>query len=149
MSGAPESHDEAPRPHKAVKADINVTPLVDVVLVLLIIFMVVTPQMEAGATVELPSASNPDKEAQGTLEPTTLSITKAGQLYFDKEPLDRSALEERLKTLHQEKPELRLMLKADKAVDYEKVRSLFKTCQQIGFPGVSLQVLDRANQHQG
>jgi biopolymer transport protein TolR len=146
MSAASESHDEAPRPHKGVKADINVTPLVDVVLVLLIIFMVVTPQMEAGAAVDLPAARNPDTEAPGSLEPTTLSITKDGKLYFDKEQLEAPQMEERLKALHREKPELRLVLKADKAVEYEQVRSLFKTCQQIGFPGVALQVIDRANQ---
>jgi len=148
MSAASDSHDEAPRAHKGVKADINVTPLVDVVLVLLIIFMVVTPQMEAGAAVDLPPAANPDTETPGALEPTTLSISRDGKLYFDKDVVDAPEMEKRLKALHEEKPQLRLVLKADKAVEYEQVRTLFKTCQQIGFPGVALQVIDRANPQQ-
>jgi biopolymer transport protein TolR len=128
-------------------SDINVTPLVDVVLVLLIIFMVVIPQMEAGAAVDLPAAGHPDAEAQD-LKPTTLSVTRDGRFFFEKEPLAREALEERLTRFHQEKPEARLVLKADKLTDYEHVRTLFRTCQQIGFPGVSLQVIDKANQQQ-
>ncbi|MBX5481697.1 MAG: biopolymer transporter ExbD [Myxococcaceae bacterium] len=147
MNGAPESQAEEPRRSSGgPRAEINVTPLVDVVLVLLIIFMVVAPQMEAGVTVELPAASHPDAEAQGALEPTTLSIAKDGTIFFDKEPLARDALVAKLKALHEEKPDTRLTLKADKAVAYEKVRSLFKACQQLGFPGASLQVIDKANQ---
>ncbi|MCI0672993.1 MAG: biopolymer transporter ExbD, partial [Myxococcaceae bacterium] len=77
---------------------------------------------------------------------TTLSVTRDGQLFFEKEPLDRDSLVGRLKAFHEEKPDVRLVLKADRKAAYEDVRSLFKTCQQIGFPGVSLQVIDKANQ---
>ena len=144
-----ESHsdahgDETPRRTSSVKADINVTPLVDVVLVLLIIFMVVTPQMEAGVQVDLPPAKNPDAESKG-LEPTTLSVGKDGKIYLDKDPIALAELERHLKELHEEKPETPLVLKADKAAAYGKVRNLFKTCQSIGFPGVSLQVIDKGD----
>jgi biopolymer transport protein TolR len=125
----------------------NVTPLVDVVLVLLIIFMVVIPQMEAGAAVDLPAARNPDAE-NAELKPTTLSVTRDGRFFFEKEQLAKDALRERLERFHQEKPEARLVLKADKLTEYEHVRTLFRTCQEIGFPGVSLQVIDKANQQQ-
>ena len=61
------------------KPAMNVTPLVDVVLVLLIIFMVVTPQMEAGVSVTLPSIKNPD-QGNASMQPTTVSLTKDGKL---------------------------------------------------------------------
>ncbi len=136
-------HDDAPpRRGGGVKADINVTPLVDVVLVLLILFMVVTPQMEAGVAVDLPPANNPDAESSG-LEPVTLSISKDGALHLDKDRIEPAQLEHQLKTLHAEKPDQQLVLKADKAVAYGKVRDVFKTCQGAGFPGVSLQVIEK------
>jgi biopolymer transport protein TolR len=127
-----------------VKPEINITPLVDVVLVLLIIFMVVTPQMEAGASVTLPSIVNPDK-GNGALEPTTVTLSKDGRYYFEKEELSEDELMNRLKSLREAKPETRVVLKADTALAYGKVRSMFKRCQELGFPGASLQVIDRAN----
>jgi biopolymer transport protein TolR len=127
-----------------VAPDINVTPLVDVVLVLLIIFMVVTPQMEAGVSVTLPSIRNPD-EGNGSLEPTTVTLTKDGRFYFEKEQRTIDALITELKALHAAKPDNRVVLKADKELEYGKVRELFKACQDMGFPGVSLQVIDVAN----
>lgn len=132
-------HNDAPKRRQGVKADINVTPLVDVVLVLLIIFMVVTPQMEKGAQVELPKAHHPDEKTQ-TLEPAILSLTAQGQVYLEKELLREADVESRLKALRQAKPQQKLLLKADKKVPYGKVRGLFHTCQQLEFPGVSLQV---------
>ncbi len=127
-----------------LKPDINITPLVDVVLVLLIIFMVVAPQMEAGASVTLPAISNPDK-GNGALEPTTVTLTKDGRLFFEKEELAEAVLLEKLKALRETKPEARVVLKADAGLAYGKVRAMFKRCQELGFPGASLQVIDRAN----
>lgn len=136
----------APRKkRRAVLApEMNVTPLVDVVLVLLIIFMVVTPQMEAGVSVTLPSILHPD-QGNGSLEPTTVTLTKDGKLFFEKEELTVDMLMARLKDVHGSKPESRVVLKADKDLEYGKVRALFKACQDLGFSGVSLQVIDVAN----
>ena len=138
--------EDAPstRRRGGLKPEINITPLVDVVLVLLIIFMVVAPQMEAGAAVTLPSIANPD-QGNGALEPTTVTLTKDGRLFFEKEELDEEALVKRLEALHAAKPETRVVLKADAALAYGRVRSMFKRCQELGFPGASLQVIDRAN----
>ena len=74
---------EPPRP------EMNVTPLVDVVLVLLIIFMVITPQMEAGASVTIPGISNVDAESKTKLEPITQRAKSqgVGDLY---NPMDKS-----------------------------------------------------------
>ena len=142
--GADLSDGSAPRRRGGVKPEINITPLVDVVLVLLIIFMVVAPQMEAGASVTLPSLSNPD-QGNGALEPTTITLTKDGRFFFEKEELDEDTLVARLKALRETKPTTRVVLKADTALAYGKVRAMFKRCQALGFPGASLQVLDRAN----
>ena len=139
-------NEDAPsvRRKGALKPEINITPLVDVVLVLLIIFMVVTPQMEAGASVVLPSIANPDK-GNGALEPTTVTLTKDGRFFFEKEELEEEVLVDRLKALHQAKPDTRVVLKADTGLAYGRVRAMFKRCQELGFPGASLQVIDRAN----
>jgi len=122
--------------------EMNVTPLVDVVLVLLIIFMVVTPQLEAGAAVELPAVVNPDKGEENSLTPITVSLTTQGALFLDRKELPRTQLVEQLRAAHEKDPEARVVLKADRAVRYAEVRGVFKTLQDIGFPGISLQVVD-------
>jgi biopolymer transport protein ExbD len=126
----------------------NVTPLVDVVLVLLIIFMVIMPQMEKGIAVNLPGILNTEQTEQ-KLEPITLSLTKTGKLFIEKDLFERQVFFEKLKALHDEKPERRIVLKADKDTRYDEVRELFKSCQEIGFPGISLQVGDRNKRGEG
>ena len=69
---------------KGPSPDMNVTPLVDVVLVLLIIFMVVTPQMEAGAMVDLPAVRNPDPQHK-SMKPITVSVTAKAELWIEKD----------------------------------------------------------------
>ena len=133
------------RRQSGARPEINITPLVDVVLVLLIIFMVVVPQMEAGVAVVLPTLANPDA-ANGELEPTTVTLTRDGRLYFEKDAITPQALEAKLQALHRARPEARVVLKADAALEYGKVRTMFKRCQALGFPGAALQVIDRANQ---
>ncbi|WP_164011320.1 ExbD/TolR family protein [Pyxidicoccus trucidator] len=129
-------------PRRAIVPEMNVTPLVDVVLVLLIIFMVVTPQIEAGASVELPTATNPDKENK-ELKPFTVSLASNGAFFLDRKELKRDALLTELKAVHQKDPEAPVVLKADRGVRYSEVRGVFKAMQDIGFPGINLQVVDR------
>lgn len=130
------------RPERA-KPDINVTPLVDVVLVLLIIFMVIVPQMQAGASVNLQGIQNPDKKPPPKQAPITLSISSEGTLYLEKSRLEHDALVAKLKELHAAAPGRKLILKGDKQAPYGVVRAVFKQCQGLGFPGVSLQVGDK------
>ncbi len=129
------------RPERA-KPDINVTPLVDVVLVLLIIFMVIVPQMEAGASVDVPGIRHPDAQTSAS-QPLTVSITAGGSIFLEKMPVDRAQLVDELKRHRAIAPSQRLVLKGDKTVSYGTVRAIFKDCQGLGFPGVSLQVGDR------
>ena len=118
----------------------NVTPLVDVVLVLLIIFMVVIPMMEKSAHVELPSVFNVDPEAKGKTDPFTLSVTSDGSMFFERDRLELDALLNKLREANEREPHRRLVLRADHASHYGDVRKLFKQCQEIGFPGISLRV---------
>jgi len=118
----------------------NVTPLVDVVLVLLIIFMVVVPMMEKNPSVLLPDLKNPDAEAKSKTDPFTLAVTSEGDLYFEQDKLSDADLEKRLIQANKDEPAKRLVLRADRTTEYADVRRLFKICQGIGFPGISLRV---------
>lgn len=121
-----------------LRPEINVTPLVDVVLVLLIIFMVIAPQLEAGDRVELPGISNVDKTSK--LESFTLTVTASGRYLFDKQAIEEQRLEPELAAAHAREREKRLVLKADRGVKYGKMRDLFARAQKTGFPGVALMV---------
>jgi biopolymer transport protein TolR len=118
----------------------NVTPLVDVVLVLLIIFMVVIPAMDQSAAVDLPSLLNVDKEAKSKVDPFTLSLTASGDLYFEQNQLSIERMAEVLREANHKDPSRRLILRADRVAKYGVVRDLFKSCQEVGFPGVALKV---------
>jgi biopolymer transport protein TolR len=118
----------------------NVTPLVDVVLVLLIIFMVVIPMMEKSVQIELPNIFNVDPEAKGKTDPYTLSLSKDGSMYFEQEKLEPDAFKAKLTEALKRDSNRRLVLRADRYARYGDVRTLFKACQEIGFPGVSLRV---------
>jgi biopolymer transport protein TolR len=127
---------ERPRP------DINVTPLVDVVLVLLIIFMVVIPQMQAGANVTVPGIVHPDQKTDIKHPPITLSVTPSGNLFLEKRAVDRSELIALLREGHARQPGSKLVLKGDRGAPYGLLRSIFKDAHGLGFPGISLQVGD-------
>jgi biopolymer transport protein ExbD len=129
------------RPARA-RPDINVTPLVDVVLVLLIIFMVIVPAMQAGAQVRLPGVENPDEKTAAST-PITVSVTASGQIWLEKTPVDRDRLALELRRMRAAAPHRRVILKGDRDARYADVRAVFRECQGIGFPGVSLQTGDR------
>jgi biopolymer transport protein TolR len=118
----------------------NVTPLVDVVLVLLIIFMVVIPMMETNPHVVLPDIFHPDEEAKGKTDPFTLSITAEGDMFFEKKELLPDALEAQLRAANQKEPTRRLVLRADRNTKYRAIRELLKVTQTVGFPGLSMRV---------
>jgi biopolymer transport protein ExbD len=117
----------------------NVTPLVDVVLVLLIIFMVVIPALQQGMNLEIAGIFNVDEGAENK-NPFILSITREHELYFDEEALNAGALEAKLRTASRAQPGRRIVVRADKLADYAKVRDIYRIAQSSGFPGVSLRV---------
>jgi biopolymer transport protein TolR len=118
----------------------NVTPLVDVVLVLLIIFMVVVPMMEKAGHIELPGIFHVDEDPKGKVDPFTLTLSNDGRMFFEKDELDPESFKQRLSDALEREPSRRLILRADRNAAYGKVRKLFGICQEIGFPGISLRV---------
>ena len=127
------------------RPQMNVTPLVDVVLVLLIIFMVVIPAMEDGVPLDLPRIANVDPEEEGALDPFVLSIRSNGDMFFEDQRLPEEGFEQHLREANQREPRRRIVLRGDSNVRYQEARELFAMCQDIGFPGVSL----RVNQREG
>ena len=118
----------------------NVTPLVDVVLVLLIIFMVVAPRMDQDVQVELPGIFNPDPDAKAAVDPFKVSVAKAGEFYINDQRYDLDGVIEFLSAEHALDPYRRLVLRADAKLSYGDVRPLLARTQEIGFPGMSLLV---------
>ena len=119
--------------------NMNVTPLVDVVLVLLIIFMVVVPMMEK-TQIDLPGIFHADEDPKGKVDPFTLSLSNDGRMFFEKDELSPDSFKERLTAALEREPGRRLILRADRTANYGSVRKLFAICQEIGFPGISLRV---------
>ena len=117
-------------------ADINVTPLVDVMLVLLVIFMVTAPMLTAGITVDLPRAAA--ARLAPPEPPLELGLTREGGLFLGKEPIAEPALEPRLVALHTESPDRALHLRADRGIEYGEVLRVMALVQRAGIQRVAL-----------
>ncbi|MFN8544250.1 MAG: biopolymer transporter ExbD [Candidatus Binatia bacterium] len=126
-----------------IQPDMNVTPLVDVVLVLLIIFMVVAPRMDQDVPVDLPGIFNPDPDVKGVVDPIKVTVAKAGEYWIDGQHYDLDGVMARLDAEHATDPYRRLVLRADANLAYGAVRAIFARSQQVGFPGMSLLVGER------
>jgi biopolymer transport protein TolR len=126
----------------AATPEINITPLVDVVLVLLIIFMVVTPALNEGAQIELPQVMTPDPKTK-YINPIEVTVAPDGTTVVEKETIPLSQLKSKLISLHARDPERALMLKSDQAMRWGKMRSAFFDLQDIGFKGVLLKVTEK------
>jgi biopolymer transport protein ExbD len=122
----------------AIKSDINITPLADVVLVLLIIFLVVTPLLERGKDVRLPSSQVTDEERRGG-DPLTVSITPDGAVFVERERVD-GELERRLRDEILASPHRPILLKADESLTVGEVRRVMATARRVGARGVRLAV---------
>ena len=140
-----------PGPKKAggasgVQAEINVTPLVDVVLVLLIIFMVITPYLQQGIELELPLAEHSvSAEAQAD-DALVVSIAADRRIYLGTERLSLRALTERLRPVVRSDPDREILLKADAAVRFREVRGVMTALRALGSTGLSLATEDAAEE---
>jgi biopolymer transport protein ExbD len=130
-------------PNKGVATpDINITPLVDVCLVLLIIFMVIAPALSEGALLELPRAVTADPKPKDT-NPIEVAMGVDGVIVLEKEKIDFAGLKDKVTALHAADPKRSLLLKMDHNAPYKKVRDMFALVQEVGFRGLLLKVSDK------
>jgi biopolymer transport protein TolR len=121
-------------------SEINVTPLVDVMLVLLIIFMVTAPLMTVGVPVDLPrtNASQLNQEQ----EPLTISVTSEGKIFLQESEVPLEALVPQLQAIMrnqpQGQPERRIFVRGDRAISYGQVMEVMGTVSAAGFSRVAL-----------
>src|SRR5262250_78326 len=106
-----------------IQSDINVTPLVDVCLVLLIIFMVVTPMLQKGVNISLPPATAAEKkpDSGNTL---TVSISKENRIYIEKDMIPKDNFLTAMQEIHDRSPEKTIYVKADKFLKYGDVKEI-------------------------
>jgi biopolymer transport protein ExbD/biopolymer transport protein TolR len=127
---------------RGMNSAINVTPLVDVVLVLLIIFMVMAPQMKKGPEVELPDTSKPG-ESSDDLDPIQVTIDEYGRLWIDDQPVEAARFGESLLAAAGPDPHgARVVIQGDARLRIGDIRMAMLTIEQAGFHGVRL-VADR------
>jgi biopolymer transport protein ExbD len=120
-----------------VKSDINVTPLCDVMLVLLIIMMIVAPLLQQGVNVKLPQASNTvDKpEVQGQ---TVVAIAKDKSMYVNAKPVQESEMASKVGEILENNKEKVVLIKADEEVEYGAVMSAMDQLRQAGIEDIGL-----------
>ncbi len=118
-------------------SDINVTPLVDVMLVLLIIFMVAAPMLHQGIKVELPK-SQARPLPQQFEDPLVLSLSRDGLLFIKDRPVHASRVVEQLLPLLQSKPDQMVFIKGDQEVPYGKVVELLEVLRLGGIVNVGM-----------
>ena len=113
-------------------ADINVTPLVDVMLVLLIIFMITAPLAAHKIKIELPIASLEKPPEEAGNQPITISVKETGELYWNDEPITEATLQAQLRVLAQRQPQPELQIRADKETEYQIVASVMTDAKNAG-----------------
>ncbi len=117
-------------------SDINVTPLVDVMLVLLIIFMVTAPLMTSGVNVDLPKTNAAPVNAD--VKPITLTIKSDGSLFLGDETVSTDQLVAKLQAASQNDPTHRIFVRGDQHIDYGRVMQVMGTITSGGFTHVAL-----------
>jgi len=120
-----------------MNASINITPLVDVVLVLLIIFMVMAPQMKKGPDVDVPDTSKPSSQGdeRGRI---LVSIDEGGGLWIDDQQIAAENFGEALQTAVGDEPEPKVVIRGDSRLNFRDVRQAMLLIEQAGFRGVGL-----------
>ena len=126
-----------------VKSDINVTPLVDVCLVLLIIFMVVTPMLQKGVNISLPPATASEKRPDGA-NTLTVAIDAKKQIYIERDLVPKDNFLAAMQEIHDRNAEKTIYIKADRMLKYGDVKEVMMLCNQAGFDHVGLLTEPRA-----
>ena len=117
-------------------SEINVTPMVDVMLVLLIVFMVTAPLLTVGVQIDLPKTKA--KIIQGQDEPLAITIDAQGQVYLQDTEIDIEGLVPRLRAITDNNPDVRIFVRGDASVNYGRVMEVMGTVNAAGYKKVAL-----------
>jgi len=120
-----------------VKSDINVTPLVDVMLVLLIIMMLITPMLNQGVAMRLPEATN-SVDKPTTQDNTVIAISKDGSVYLNAKPISEAELATKINEALETKKEKSVFIKADEEAAYSAVMAAMDQLRQAGVEDIGL-----------
>lgn len=129
------------RKRRKLKAEINVVPYIDVMLVLLIIFMVTAPLLNLGVDIELPKSSA--RSIQNDKQPAVVSVDREGNLFLtvgadQREPIDEDALVKKVSAFVRENPQVPVLVAGDQHADYGKIYQAMVLLQTAGVPKVGL-----------
>ena len=124
------------RRRRGTMVEINMTPLVDVMLVLLIVFMIAAPLLTAGVTVDLPEADSAPLPGQD--EPLSVSIDATGAVFIQDTPVGLDQLGPRLQAITGRNPDARIFVRGDRAIDYGAVMAVVSEINRAGFGKVAL-----------
>lgn len=123
---------------RAAMSDINVTPLVDVMLVLLIIFMVTAPMMKEGVSVDIPEAEGKPIDTKPNVEAIVISVTASGTIDVDGDPVTIDQLTDRIKADVKSNPERDVNLRAGKNVPYGVVVRIMAKLRNAGIANLGM-----------
>jgi len=124
------------RSRRPPMSDINVTPMVDVMLVLLVIFMVTAPLLNVGVPVDLPKTTAAPITGQD--EPLVVSVNAEGKIYLQETEIAIDDLAARLQAITQNKPDTRIFVRGDKSINYGRIMEVMGDINQAGFKHVAL-----------
>jgi biopolymer transport protein TolR len=117
-------------------ADINVTPMVDVMLVLLVIFMITAPLLQVGVPVDLPKTSA--QQVGGKDEPLVVSVNAKDEVFLGETKYEVDELATKLKAVHEEKPDQRVFIRGDKTINYGRMMQVMGIVIDAGFRQLGL-----------
>ena len=133
---AGRKHNRWGRTKRPPMSDINVTPMVDVMLVLLIIFMVTAPLLTVGVQVDLPKTKAGSLGGQD--EPLAISVDKDGNIFVQDTEVELGAMVARLQAVSENNPDVRIFVRGDASVDYGRVMQVMGSLNAAGFSRVAL-----------
>ncbi len=131
----------------APMSEINVTPLVDVMLVLLIIFMVTAPLLTVGVQVDLPRTKA--STIRGEDEPLVITVTANGNIYLQETGIDLNGLMPRLTAITNNNPDVRIFVRGDSSVNYGRVMEVMGTINAAGYRKVALVTKRKKEKNRG
>jgi len=126
------------RSHHSTLSELNITPLLDLVFVLLVIFIITTPQMMNNLEMNLPSGKPPPKTNQPKPKINKISVDAKGQTFLNDELVTIPALKEKLEQLKADDPDLKVVVKGADAVDYQNMINVLDVLRQLDITRVGL-----------